>query len=198
MDILIATGNAGKLLEIQEFFGDMPGIRFLSLKDLGLKNDCEETGNSFAENALQKAKYFFERAGIPTLGEDSGIIVDALTGELGIKTRRWGAGEKATDEEWLAYFLQRMAGEKIRSARFFCASVFYDGEKTFLAEGQSEGNLLQNPVLPIPKGIPLSALFVPVGHEKVFSAMTRAEKNSISHRGSAIGKMKEWLEGQKN
>ncbi len=193
MDILLATGNEGKRLEMVEFFGDMPEFRFLSLADFHLLNDCEETGETFRENALLKAEYFFKKTGIPTIGEDSGIEVDALKGELGIKTRRWGAGENATDEEWLSYFLKRMEKETVRTARFFCATAFCNGPQTFVAEGKSEGNLRCNPVFPIPHGIPLSALFVPAGHEKVFSIMTRSEKNKISHRGSAIAQIKTYL-----
>ena len=235
MKILIATGNAGKLAEIQEFLGDIEGIEFVSLKDIDYQGeDCEETGKTFAENALQKAQFFSEQTGMVTLAEDSGIIVEALKGELGIKTRRWGAGANATDEEWLEVFLERMKNEENRNAQFFCAACLffpslpsvipefggglkkdkypesistetkkdisnplsppYQGDKYQIFEGTCKGTVLQKSSVPLQKGIPLSALFVPTESKKVFSAMTKEEKNQISHRGNAMKQVKRFLE----
>lgn len=192
--ILIATGNVGKFGEIMEVLGSLP-IEFCSLADLGIENDVEETGETFAENALLKAKYFFELTKIPTIAEDSGIEVSALPGELGVKTRRWGAGESATDEEWLDFFLRRMETEEDRSATFFCSAVFYDGEKTEIFSGETSGTLEKTPQCPIPKGIPVSALFVPDGFSRVFAAMSPEEKNAVSHRGKAMAQLQKFLEG---
>lgn len=192
--ILIATGNIGKFQEMMEFLSDLQSLQFLSLKELGVENDCEETGSSFEENALQKARYFYEKTGIPTIGEDSGIEVEALKGELGIKTRRWGAGEKASDEEWLAYFLNRMEGEQNRSARFLSCAVFFDGKDSFAFEGACEGTLLCSPDTEIRKGIPLSSFFIPFGEEKSLARMTKEEKKEVSHRGKAMNAMREFLE----
>jgi len=191
--ILIATGNVGKYREILEVLGDLP-IQFLSLADLNLKNDVAETGETFAENALLKAKTFFEKTKIPTIGEDSGLSVAALAGELGVKTRRWGAGENATDAEWLDFFLKRMAREKNREATFSCAAAFFDGEKSEIFCGETRGKLADAPQCEIPAGIPVSALFVPDGFSKVFAAMSPAEKNAVSHRGKAIFQLKTFLE----
>jgi len=84
--ILIATSNKGKFKEIMEILGDLP-YEFMSLDDLNLSGDCEENADSFEGNALLKARYYFQKSGLMTLTEDSGIIVDALQGELGVKTR---------------------------------------------------------------------------------------------------------------
>jgi len=191
--ILIATGNTGKFREIMEVLGDLP-MDFVSLADLGFQNNVEETGETFAENALLKAKHFFEITKIPTIAEDSGLEVSALRGELGVKTRRWGAGESATDEEWLEFFLRRMEGEKDRSATFFCSAVFYDGKITKTFSGETAGNLEKTPQCPVPKGIPVSALFVPEGFSQVFAAMTPKEKNAVSHRGKAMTELRVFLE----
>jgi XTP/dITP diphosphohydrolase len=188
MKLLIATGNAGKLAEIKEFLGVIPELELLSLKDVQIeKNDCEETGDTFEENARQKAEYFFEKTGLPVLAEDSGIKVEALKGELGVKTRRWGAGENATDQEWMDFFLERMKNEKNRNAEFFCSACVYLGENNYhIFSGKCEGKVLQKSNVPLQKGIPLSSYFVPEGKQKVFSFLSKAEKTQISHRGMAM------------
>jgi len=192
-DILIATSNQGKYKEMMEVLGNLP-YQFFSLKDLGLKNDVEETEGTFRGNALLKARYFFEKTGMPTLGEDSGIEVSALAGELGIKTRRWGAGEHATDQEWLEFFLDRMKEEADRKAAFSCCIAFLEKEqKPAFFSGKSEGTLLQEMPEKIPHGIPLSAIFVPKGHTEVFSEMSQEAKNAVSHRGWATHALKDFL-----
>lgn len=192
--ILIATGNQGKLSEIKNFLGDIKGITFLSLADIQYHGeDCKETGKTFAENAEQKAKFFYKKTGYITLSEDSGIQVHALQGELGTKTRRWGAGEKATDQEWMDFFLKRMKNEKDRSAEFFTTACIYDGKHSYFFEGRCKGNILRHSSVPLQKGIPLSSYFVAKGKQKVFSALSTEEKNSISHRGKAMQKAKEFL-----
>jgi XTP/dITP diphosphohydrolase len=190
--ILIATGNAGKCKEMLEVLSVLP-IEFVSLADLGFANDAEETGTTYRANALIKAHHFAKRTGLPTIGEDSGIEVAALQNELGVKTRRWGAGEKATDEDWLAVFLERMQSETNRSAAFNCAAAFVDGNDEIVFEGRTKGTLLQEPQCEIPHGIPISALFIPEGKTKVYAAMNPDEKNAISHRGKALYQLKDFL-----
>lgn len=192
--ILIATGNPGKLSEIKNFLGDIQNIQFLSLQDINYQGeDCEETGETFEENALQKAKFFYEKTGYTTLAEDSGIIIEALKGELGVKTRRWGAGANATDEEWMDFFLNRMKNETNRNAKFFTAACVYDGKTEKNFSGTCQGKILEQSNTPLEKGIPLSAYFLPEGETKVFSAMSKEEKNKISHRGKAITGVKKFL-----
>ncbi len=195
MRLLIATSNTGKFAEISEFLSPLPTIEILSLKDLSEEfPEPEENGTTFAENAQIKAAYYFQKTGLPTLAEDSGVEVDALRGELGVKTRRWGAGEKATDEEWMDFFLKRMESESNRSARFFCAAcIIIPNHAHQVFEGSSEGIIVQESDVPLQKGIPLSSYFLPLGKEKVFAAMTPEEKNRISHRGKAIHHVVEYL-----
>lgn len=195
MDICIATGNAGKLKEMNDFLGDITNINFLSLQNMPeTYPDCEETGETFQENSLQKALYYFEKTQIPTLAEDSGIIIDALQGELGIKTRRWGAGSNATDEEWMEFFLNRMKKETNRDACFFTsACLVISKEEIYIFSGKCEGTILQESSVPLVKGIPLSSYFVPKGCTKTFTELGIKEKNNISHRGKAMEKIKEFL-----
>lgn len=203
--ILIATGNIGKFTEMMEVLGDLP-FTFIGLHDLDLINDAKETGETYEENAFIKAEHFHKKTGLPTLAEDSGLEVSALAGELGVKTRRWGAGENATDQEWLEYFLNRLEPEEDRTAKFCCYAAFVSDNTSEQGglppcpvirkgfSGESRGVLAKEPLCEIPKGIPVSALFIPEGHTTAFAAMTQEEKNSISHRGEAMHAVKKFLE----
>ncbi len=172
-------------------------VKLIFLKDLSVEDgDFEEHGETFADNAFLKASYYAEKTGLPTIGEDSGILIDAFPGELGVKTRRWGAGEKASDSEWLEHFMKRMEGVEGRGGRFVCNACFVDGGANLASyEGDTLGDITFEVEGPMLEGIPLSAVFKPRGFEKVYSALTAAEKNSISHRGKALHKMREFLAG---
>lgn len=185
MDLLIATKNPGKFNEIVASLAGLP-VKFLSLKDLGIEADFDEVGESFEQIALDKARFYAGLSGLPTVADDSGIIVEALAGELGLKTRRWGAGAEASDEEWLAHFMQRMKDEKNRKAKFICAAAWSspDNEKVFL--GEAEGMITETVEAPIQGGIPLSSVFKPLNYAKVYSALSADEKKEISHRGKAF------------
>jgi len=176
--ILLATGNSGKAAEILEVLGDLP-FEFLTLKNLNLKNDAAETGATFAENAEIKARHFFAKTEIAAIGEDSGILVDALPGELGVKTRRFGAGENATDEKWLEFFLRKMKNAKTRRAEFFCAAAVFNGKNCEIFSGRTAGILLEKPAVKLPRGIPLSAIFVPENFTKTFAELSPAQKAAV-------------------
>jgi XTP/dITP diphosphohydrolase len=192
--ILIATHNKGKFIEIKEIINTSLPLNFLSLNDLGIKEDVPEHGQTFAANAQIKAEFFGNLSNLPTIADDSGIIVEAIKNELGVETRRWGAGAKATDSEWISYFLARMSTEKNRRAEFVCNAAFYYQQECHIFEGMTYGiieNQLEANYLP---GLPLSAVFKPDGYEKVFSALSVEEKNKISHRGKAFQKLRKYLE----
>lgn len=152
-----------------------------------------EDGESFKENALKKARYYFEKTRILTLGEDSGIVVEALKEELGVKTRRWGAGEKASDLEWVEYFLRRMEGVSDRRAEFFCCACLYGSGVEQYFYGETKGLITDELMVPLKEGIPLSSCFLPEGMSKVYAALSAEEKNGISHRGKAVTGAKKWL-----
>lgn len=191
--ILIATHNFGKFKELMEVLEDLP-FKFVSLNDEGIEEDVEENGETYEENATIKAEFFGRLTGLPTIADDSGIHVDALKGELGVKTRRWGAGEKADDKEWLDFFLSRMSYEEDRNSEFISVVAFYrPNEETLTFRGECLGTILQEPQVDLEKGIPLSAVFLPEGKDKVFSALNKNEKNEISHRGKAIKKCHNYL-----
>ena len=204
--LLIATGNPGKFSEIREALQGVP-YELRSLSDLPRYGfgegaaQVEETGSTHEENALLKARHFFGKTGWMTLGEDSGLEVDALQGELGLNTRRWGAtaiagqaGSDASDEEWLDYFLKRMAEfpEAQRMARFVCVAALVVPEQ-YVFYGEARGVIVLKPEAPILPGLPLSSVFKPEGFDRVYAALTPHEKSQISHRGLAVGKVREFL-----
>lgn len=204
IQLLIGTTNKGKFKEMKEVLGSLP-IDFITPHDLGITEMPEETGGTYEENARIKSHFYFEKSGrIATLAEDSGIEIDAFPNELGLKTRRWGAGEHATDEEWLDHFLTELKKKppEKRTARFHCAAALtmqnrLTGDiETNVFHGVCPGFLHTEPKTEVPHGIPLSACFQPDGFDKVYAALTPEEKNMISHRGRAMHQVRDFLSSQ--
>lgn len=194
MKILIATGNKGKKKELLEFFSKIcSDISFLSLSDFPSHAEPKEDGKNFEENALIKAQYFAQKFKIPTLGEDSGLILDAFPQKFGLKTKREISAK--TDKEWLDKFLKILKNEKNRKATFYSAIAFFDPQKniskTFL--GTTTGTISQFPEGKIESGIPVSSVFTPETLNKVFSEMSKMQKNQVSHRGKSAQKMEAFL-----
>jgi len=193
LQLLIGTNNDGKVIEIRQVLNGLP-VSIVLPADLKIQTAPVESGDTFEENALLKARYFFQKSKLPTLADDSGIIVEALADELGIHTRRWGAGPQASDEEWIEHFLERMKKEKNKRARFVCALAYIDAAGiTYTFEGVCEGIItprLEADYLP---GLPISACFRPDGFDRVYSTMTIEQKNSTSHRGRAVHKLADHL-----
>ncbi len=197
MQLLLGTGNPGKIREIGEALADLD-IRSITPADVGIAENPHEEGDTFADNARQKARFYFERSnGIPTLADDSGIVVEALANELGIHTRRWGAGPDASDHRWIAFFLDRMRSEENTRARFICSLCFIDAQgNEHLFEGACDGVITDELEADFLPGLPISACFRPDGSAKVYSALSIEEKNRISHRGRALGGFRKYLEQQ--
>lgn len=190
---LLATSNEGKIVEMKECLAGLP-LTLCTLNDLpNPLEQPEETGSSHRENAIEKAQYYFRKTHLPTIAEDSGIHVEALRTELGIHTRRFGAGSKASDEEWIQYFLARMRRERNKRARFHCVIAFVDGKDIHTFEGECRGTITDTVEASYLPGLPISACFRPDGYNKVFSALSVEEKNRVSHRGKALMKLREFL-----
>ena len=193
MQLLIGTNNTGKVIEISEVLAGLP-LTLVTPTMLNLSGEVEETKETFEGNALLKARHFFTLSGLPTLADDSGIIVEALEKELGVQTRRWGAGAEASDQEWIDYFLRRMNHESNKNARFVCCLAYIDVNGTeHIFEGECEGSIthaLEASYLP---GLPISGCFKPNGFDSVYSAMTVEQKNSTSHRGKALSAFQKFL-----
>jgi len=195
--ILIATGNPGKKKEMLECFGDLKQeIEFLSLKDFPDINEPIEDGTTFQANAIIKAYHYAKAFNVPTIGEDSGILINAYPDQFGVQTRR--TIEAKDDMGWLTVFLEMMNDVDDKSAEFFSALAFVDPvqdiEEVFV--GNIKGEIVDFPQAPLEPGVPISAVFIPEREDEVFSAMTKQKKNSISHRGWAAAKFCKWLQSQ--
>ncbi len=193
MELLLATTNKGKVLEIGEVLSDLP-ITLKTPADFGITDSPHEHGETYRDNAIIKATFYHEIAGIPTLADDSGILVHALKDELGVQTRRWGAGPDASDQEWIDFFLERMKREKNRAATFVCALAYIDSTgATHVFEGTCEGEITMTLEASYLPGLPISGCFRPHGYSEVYSAMNIEQKNSTSHRGQALKKLQKHL-----
>jgi len=194
MELLIGTNNEGKVIEISEVLSGLE-LDLKTPKELAIEDDPPESGSTFHENALQKARFFYVHSGgVPTVADDSGIIVDALQDELGLHTRRWGAGPAANDEEWIEYFLKRMKKEQNKRAVFLCTLAYLDHNGSLHTfEGRCDGVITEELEAEYLPGLPISACFKPEGHDCVFSALSIKEKSTISHRGIAAKHFKHFL-----
>lgn len=189
--IVIATKNQGKYIEFKKMFGYTDFV-ILSLRNFpNIKP--EETGLSFNDNALIKAKTVADKTGLPAIGDDSGLEVQALNGEPGIFSARY-AGKNATDKENMDKLLYKLSGVALskRQARFVCslALVFPDG-KTFLEQGILDGIIMLKPRGV--KGFGYDPIFFVPELNKTLSQISQDEKNRISHRGKALEKIKKYL-----
>ena len=179
--LLVATGSAHKLIELQRLFGDLP-IDLVTLRDLGITDEAPEDGATFEENALQKARWYAQASGEWTLADDSGLEVAALNGAPGVYTRRY-AGPNATDVENYEKLLAETAGVADRSARFVCTMALIDpvdgSERTF--RGECPGTLTTAPRGEF--GFGYDPIFVVDG--RTMAERAPAEKDALSHRGRA-------------
>ncbi len=199
--LLIATNNPSKVREIAETLKDLD-LEVISLLDFKkchpeLVSESEEPpedGETFEENARIKADFWCKQTDLPTLADDSGIFVEALPGELGVRTVRFGKGPEASDEEWLDYFLERMEGAENRKAKFVCVLAFAQpNEEIHFFHGEVNGVITEKPEAPLLPRIPLSSVFRANGASKVFATMSEAEKAQWSHRGRALLEAKQNL-----
>jgi XTP/dITP diphosphohydrolase len=181
--LLVATGSAHKLAELQRLFGDLP-LDLVSLRDAGIADEAPEDGETFEENALQKARWYAAATRLPTLADDSGLEVDALRGAPGVRTRRY-AGASATDEENYRKLLAALdeIPDGARGARFVCVMAFVDPgsglEETF--RGECAGTIVRAPRGD--HGFGYDPVFAVDG--RTMAERPPAEKDRLSHRGRA-------------
>lgn len=193
MKLAIATNNQHKLQEIRAILGDS-FEELLSLKDLGIDVDVEETGTTLKENALIKARAILALSGIATIADDTGLMVDALNGAPGVYSARY-AGEEHNDAKNRALLLKNLDGVKDRSAHFATViALCYPDGKTLTASGRVNGEILLSERGT--EGFGYDSLFFSTELGKTFAEATQAEKNSVSHRGRALRAMLELVKSQ--
>ncbi|NLA95964.1 MAG: RdgB/HAM1 family non-canonical purine NTP pyrophosphatase [Clostridiaceae bacterium] len=185
-DIAVATNNPGKLEELRKIANGWP-VRLMGPQELGLVLDALETGSSFDENALIKARSLYWRAGGWVIADDSGLVVDYLGGAPGIYSSRY-AGDAATDRENCDLLLDRLkkAGPGNRQAHFHCslAVISPDGQEA-LYHGRTDGSIARTASSGT-TGFGYDPVFVPLGGQDTMAELPPYEKNVISHRGHAF------------
>ena len=183
MKFVLATQNPKKLKEMSAILGEL-GVEVVSEADLGVKIEVEETGETFAENSLLKAKAVMEATKLPAIADDSGLCVDALNGGPGVYSARFG-GEGLDDRGRYMLLLQTMRGQTTRAAHFTCAiaCAFPNGD-TITAEGQAPGTIAFAPMGE--GGFGYDPVFFVPDKAKTFAQLTQEEKAEISHRGKAL------------
>ena len=182
MKIIAATKNKNKLREFREI---LKGFEIISQEEAGIDIDVEETGATFEENSMLKAKAIYEKSGISAIADDSGLEVYALGNAPGVFSARYG-GEGLSDEERVELLLKNMENvptEK-RGARFVCAITLVSGDGIITARGECEGEINYSPIGG--NGFGYDPVFYVKEFDKTTAQMTPEEKNAISHRGIAL------------
>ena len=182
--ILIATHNAGKLREFSSMFAGTP-YELVSLSDVGVDVDVDETGSTYAENATLKAETYAKLSGLPTLADDSGLEVDGLDGEPGVRSARY-AGADASDDDRIAFLLQKLNNipREKWTARFRCVIALTRLERPVeLYEGRCEGVITDRPRGV--SGFGYDPLFYIPEMDRTMAELSFDEKNRVSHRGRA-------------
>ena len=184
MKVVIATHNRDKMKEIQGAISDL-GWEVISLYDFPKIEEIEENGKTLEENALIKAREVFEKTGLPTISDDTGLEVDALDGAPGVYTARY-AGENCSYSDNVNKILQDMNKVPMpnRGAKFKTVMVFKDENKELIVEGIVKGKISRESRGD--DGFGYDPIFYVTEYDKTFAEMTMSEKNKISHRGNAI------------
>ncbi len=187
---VLASHNKAKLTEMRDILGEL-GIRVISQAEAGVDVEPEETGTTFEENALIKARAVMEASGLPAVADDSGLMVDALGGAPGVYSARYGGGHDRSDGDRNAFLLKNLENEEHRSAKFVSviAVVWPDG-RSVTARGEVCGAIAReergsngfgyDPLFELPDG-------------RHMAELSSEEKNSISHRGNALRELKRIL-----
>jgi XTP/dITP diphosphohydrolase len=183
MKLLLATRNRHKVEEILQIL-DVPGLEVVTAADVPALPDVQEDAPTFEGNALKKATALARASGLWSLADDSGLEVDMLGGEPGVRSARY-AGANATSEANNRKLLTALAGQPNRSARFRCVLALArpDG-RTWTLEGGCEGRIADSPRGQ--GGFGYDPLFIPEGQTRTFAEMPAVEKNRLSHRGRAL------------
>jgi len=193
--VVMASGNAGKILEIARLLEGL-GIDVIAQTELGVR-DAEETGATFAENSFIKARHAADRTGLPAIADDSGLVVDELDGRPGVYSARY-AGANATDDENVDKLLVELAevSDESRGAAFHCvASFIMPGESNaIVAEGIWRGSILK--ARTGSGGFGYDPVFLDPASGCSAAELTPEEKNQRSHRGQALRKLASLLEQQ--
>lgn len=188
-NLVFATGNIHKLQEVQGLFKE--GFALSCLKDVNITEEIPETADNLVDNALQKARYVYEKCGIPCFADDTGLEVDALNGAPGVYSARY-AGEQKDSKLNMLLLLKNMNGKTNRNARFRTIIAYIDEkQEEHIFEGEIKGKIIEN--MAGENGFGYDPIFVPEGYEKTFAELSSEIKNTISHRARAMEKFLSYI-----
>ena len=188
-NLVFATGNIHKLQEVQGLFKE--GFALSCLKDVNITEEIPETADNLVDNALQKARYVYEKCGIPCFADDTGLEVDALDGAPGVYSARY-AGEQKDSKLNMLLLLKNMNGKTNRNARFRTIIAYIDGNaQEHIFEGEIKGKIIEN--MAGTNGFGYDPIFVPEGYDKTFAELSSEIKNTISHRARAMEKFLSYI-----
>ena len=190
MKLVLASKNKKKLVELNDILSQL-GVEVCSEAEAGVDVDVEETGTTFEENSLLKARAVMEASGLPAVADDSGLCVDCLNGAPGVYSARYGGGG-LDDVERYRLLLENMRGQKNRTAKFVSVITccFPNGD-VLSARGECPGTIAYAPMGE--GGFGYDPVFFVPGLNKTFAQLTAEEKNAISHRGKALAAFREKL-----
>jgi len=190
-ELIFATGNKGKLAEVQKIF-ENTNFKIISLYDLGDVPEIEETGSTFAENALIKAEAIFNIHKMPVIADDSGLAVEQLNGDPGIYSARY-AGENCTYDDNNKKLIKVLREyDTPHKAKFVCSAIYFDGANKITAVGELPGEIISE--YRGTNGFGYDPIFLPDGFDKTLAELTTEEKNKISHRAKAFNKLRTQIE----
>lgn len=189
MKLIFATANEHKAEEVRKLLGN--AFTILIPADLGYTDDIPETGNTLEHNSLEKARFIWEKFGLPCFSDDTGFEVDALNGAPGVFSARY-AGMARDPKANLQLVLKNMEGKIHRTARFRCVIALIINGKEICFEGSVKGSVLAAPQGE--QGFGYDPIFCPDGYSCSFAELSLEEKNKISHRGQAVRMLVDFLQ----
>lgn len=189
--IVFATNNAHKLDEARAILAGR--VEVMSLNDIDCHDDIPETAPTLEGNALMKARWVSERYGVDCFADDTGLEVDALGGEPGVRSARYAPGAGHDSAANMKLLLENLAGKSDRKARFRTVVALIVGGKEQTVDGRCEGRITESPSGA--NGFGYDPVFQPAGESRTFAEMSDEEKNAISHRGEAMRRLAEVLSG---
>ena len=188
--IVFATGNPNKLKEIKSA---IKSFEIVGLKDLGITEEIPETGDTLKKNALQKAKYVYDKTGLDCFSDDTGLEIEAINNRPGVYSAMY-AGPDCNAENNMRKVLKELEVKTNRNAQFKTViALILDGEEYFF-EGLVSGEILKEKSGE--DGFGYDPIFRPIEYKESFAEMSIAQKNEISHRGLAVKKLVKFLAGQ--
>jgi len=187
--IFLASGNAHKIEELKQVLQPL-GIDLKSTLDYPDAEEVVEDQPDLQGNALKKAQFWFNKTGLPSISDDTGLEVDALNGAPGVYSARY-AGENPTYDDNVNKLLKELEDVGNRSAQFRTVIAFVDGSDKYFFEGICRGIIIDDKRGS--KGFGYDPVFIPEGYKETFAELSSEEKNKISHRGRAVQKFIKFL-----